>query len=180
LKFNIAYEESELIALLKQKSSRAFVSLYNIYAATIYTVILQIVKDKEVANNVIQDVFLIIMDRIDSYDHSKESLFIWILKITRNAAIKVVKSKNTQLSLKQQLIVDEKSGKLDNLEIDNYGLKNVIMKLKEEQKVFIDLCYYKDFRHDEIAEILDIPLDTVNKRLKIALSELRTLLVKTK
>ncbi len=181
LNFNITNEESELVAQLKQKSLQAFSNLYDKYAPALYTVILQIVRDQETAVKVIQEVFLIIMFKIDTYESNKERLFTWMFKIARNAAIEAAaRSKNNTETLEQPPRLKEMSHGVADLDIDNYGLKEVIMKMKAEQKTLIELCYYKGFSYNEIAKTLNIPLDTVQTKLKIALSELSNLLFKKK
>ncbi len=180
MNFNITNEESELIAQLKQKSLQAFSNLYDKYAPALYTIILQIVRDEKTANNVIQEVFMVIMFKIDSYDSAKERLFTWMFKIARNAAIEAAQSNNDSQNLKQPPILKEMSHGVADLDIDSYGLKEVIMKMKAEQKTLIELCYYRGFTYNEIAKTLNIPLDAVQTKLKIALSELSNLLFKKK
>jgi RNA polymerase sigma-70 factor (ECF subfamily) len=60
--------------------------------------------------------------------------------------------------------------------VDDYGLKKVLSKLKEEQRLLIDLSYYQGYTHDQIAKALDIPLGTVKTRIRSALSQLRSYL----
>jgi RNA polymerase sigma factor (sigma-70 family) len=60
--------------------------------------------------------------------------------------------------------------------IDDFGLKKVIQKLKEEQRLLIDLSYYQGYTHEQIAKALNIPLGTVKTRLRSALTQLRNLL----
>ena len=49
-------------------------------------------------------------------------------------------------------------------------------KLKEEQRVLIDLAYFKGYTHEEIAEIEGIPAGTVRTRIRNALMQLRNLM----
>jgi RNA polymerase sigma-70 factor (ECF subfamily) len=100
-----------------------------------------------------------------------------MLNIARNAAIDKTRSKNYQVGLRQQPIDEQdylhpvvKPG------IDDFGLKKVISKLKDEQRLLIDLSYYQGFTHEQIAKALNIPLGTVKTRLRSALTQLRTLL----
>jgi RNA polymerase sigma-70 factor (ECF subfamily) len=60
--------------------------------------------------------------------------------------------------------------------IDDYGLKKMLLKLKDEQRQLIDLSYYQGFTHEQIAKALDIPLGTVKTRIRSALTQLRVLL----
>ncbi len=174
---NITYKEEELIGLLKEKNLQAVSDLYDKYAPALYTVVLQIVRDEEIANNVLEKVFADILNKIDNYDAAKERLFIWMFKIARNLSIEMIKSQNKQQLLKHTSITDKMLHKMAIVEMDNYGLKKVIKNMKDEHKILVDLCYYRGFTHDEIAKTLNIPIDTVQPELRMALLELRTLLL---
>jgi RNA polymerase sigma-70 factor (ECF subfamily) len=178
LNANTTYEEQELVRLLKQKDEQAFSYLYDNYAGALYGVVKQIVTDVESGNDVLQEVFVSIWKKIESYDASKGRLFTWMLNIARNAAIDKTRSKGYQQSLRQQPILDD-----DNMMhaavrpgVDDYGLKKVLFKLKDEQRMLIDLSYYQGFTHEQIAKALSIPLGTVKTRIRSALIQLRTLL----
>ena len=60
--------------------------------------------------------------------------------------------------------------------IDDYGLKKQIHKLKDEQRLLIDLSYFQGYTHEQIAQALHIPLGTVKTRIRSALTQLRALL----
>jgi len=171
------YEESELITLLKKKDNQAFSYLYDNYGDALYGIVKQIVSDGEIGNDVLQEVFVSIWRKIDSYDSSKGRLFTWMLNISRNAAIDKTRSKNYQQSLNIVPITDnELSHPIIRLGYDDYGLKKVIHKLKDEQRMLIDLSYYQGFTHDQIAKALNMPIGTVKTRLRSALTQLRTML----
>ena len=82
--------------MLKQRQETAFSYLYDHYSGSLYAVILNIVPDRELANDLLQEVFIKIWKQIDSYDQTKGRLFTWMLNIARNASIDVVRSKNYQ------------------------------------------------------------------------------------
>lgn len=163
--------------LLKQKDDQAFNYLYENYAGALYGVVKQIVADLEVANDVLQEVFVSIWRKIDTYDAAKGRLFTWMLNIARNAAIDKTRSRNYQQGLREQPLDDEtithpvvRSG------IDDYGLKKLLFKLKDEHRLLVDLSYYQGFTHEQIARALNIPLGTVKTRLRTALTQLRMML----
>jgi RNA polymerase sigma factor (sigma-70 family) len=171
------YDEQELIALLRKKDNHAFGYLYDHYAGALHGVIRQIVGDAELGNDVLQETFVNIWKRIDSYDESKGRLFTWMLNIARNAAIDKRRSKAFQQSLKQQPLVDgEMLPSAQVPGVDDFGLKKVIFKLKEEHRQLIDLSYYQGFTHEQIAKALHMPLGTVKTRIRSALTQLRALL----
>jgi RNA polymerase sigma-70 factor (ECF subfamily) len=171
------YEEAELVASLRNKDEEGFSYLYEHYSGALYCVIRQIVQDTETSNDVLQETFVNIWKRIDQYDASKGRLFTWMLNVARNAAIDKTRSKGFQQSQKQFSIGDAEMVHMPVTQgSDDYGLKKVIGKLKEEQRLLIDLSYFQGFTHEQIAKALDMPLGTVKTRIRTALTQLRALL----
>jgi RNA polymerase sigma factor (sigma-70 family) len=173
----ITYTEQELVSLLKGRDNKAYAYLYDHYAGALYNIILQIVNEAELANDVLQEVFVNIWRKIELYDTGKGRLFTWMLNIARNASIDTLRSKGYQNSLKNQSIQEN----VDVLTpadvtlpgVDTIGLRKVLEKLKTEQRVLIELAYFKGYTHEEIAELEKIPLGTVKTRIRNALIQLR-------
>lgn len=167
----------ELVTALRRKDDEAFGYLYDHYAGALYSVIRQIVGDVEVSNDVLQEAFVNIWRRIDQYDESKGRLFTWMLNVARNAAIDKTRSKGFQQSSKVQPLMDS-DGVYASVKpgVDDYGLKRVLAKLKDEQRLLIDLSYFQGYTHEQIAKALDIPLGTVKTRIRSALTQLRNYL----
>ena len=117
------------MSLLKSRDSKAFSYLYDNYSASLYTIIAQMVNDMEVANDVLQEVFINIWRKIESYDPVKGRLFTWMLNIARNASIDTLRSRGFQNTRKNQSLQDKKdwplAAKPDWVNIDNIGLKEL-------------------------------------------------------
>jgi RNA polymerase sigma factor (sigma-70 family) len=171
------YDEAELVAALRRKDDGAFGYLYDHYAGTLYNVVRQIVDDADTSSDVLQEAFVNIWRKIDLYDESKGRLFTWMLNIARNAAIDKTRSKGFQQSSKLQPLADG-DGSHPSIRpgVDDYGLKKVLAKLKDEQRLLIDLSYFQGYTHEQIAKALDIPLGTVKTRIRSALTQLRSYL----
>jgi RNA polymerase sigma-70 factor (ECF subfamily) len=170
------YTEQELVALLKNRDNKAFAYLYDHYAGALNSIILQIVTDADLASDVLQEVFVNIWRRIEQYDISKGRLFTWMMNIARNAAIDTLRSKGYQNSRKNQSIpenVDTIQPGATTQPVDTIGLRKVLEKLKDEQRILIELAYFKGYTHEEIAEMEKIPLGTVKTRIRNALIQLR-------
>lgn len=165
---------------LKERDRKAFSYLYDNYAGALHNIILQVVSEQELANDVLQEVFINIWKKIESYDVTKGRLFTWMLNVARNAAIDMVRSKSYQNNLKNRELPEffeaNIGGHVTQINIDNIGLKKILSKLKEEHRTLIDLAYFKGYTHEEIAEIEEIPLGTVKTRIRTALIQLRTYL----
>lgn len=172
------YSEHELVALLHQRNEKAFGYLYDNYSGALYGIVNSIVTDKEIANDVLQNVFINIWRKIESYDPSKGRLFTWMLNIARNAAIDEVRSKGYRDSQKNQSLSEnvDIAGAVTGPNIDDVGLKKVLTKLKSELRVLIDMSYFQGFTHEEISKALEIPLGTVKTRIRSALIQLRTMI----
>ena len=170
--------EQELVLALKQRENQAFSTLYDNYAGALYSIIKQIITDNnELASDVLQEVFINIYRKIDTYDQTKGRLFTWMLNIARNASIDMLRSKSYQNSQKNQELPDNvyksTANQSTQLNVDNIGLKKVLEKLKPEHRVLMELAYFKGFTHEEIAEMMSIPLGTVKTRIRNALLQLR-------
>lgn len=174
------YQEAELVESLQQRNEEAFSYLYDNYSGALYGIVNQIVPDRETANDVLQEVFINIWRRIETYDPSKGRLFTWMLNIARNASIDKIRSRPYQDSLKNQPLPESVNSSWSSASVkpvvDDIGLKKVISKLKEEYKMLIELSYFQGYTHEEIAKALNIPLGTVKTRIRTALIQLRNMI----
>jgi RNA polymerase sigma factor (sigma-70 family) len=169
-----------LIARLIKKDQSALDYLYDHYSSALYGVVFRILKKEETAEEVLQDIFLKVWDKIESYDPSKGKLFTWMINIARNQAIDKTRSKEASKGKKTDDI-DLLVNKIDRqenteMEVDAIGLKEVLLKLSEDQRFIVTQLYLKGYTQSEVAEEFDIPLGTVKTRLRLAMIELRSIL----
>jgi RNA polymerase sigma-70 factor (ECF subfamily) len=102
-----------------------------------------------------------------------------MLNIARNAAIDKIRSREYRDNLKNVPIPETPDLNIGtNLKpvVEDVGLKKTLKKLKEEQRVLIDLSYFQGYTHGEISKALNIPLGTVKTRIRSALTQLRNML----
>jgi RNA polymerase sigma factor (sigma-70 family) len=154
--------------------------LYDHYSAAIYGIISKVIREENIAEEVLQDVFLKIWDKIDSYDASKGRLFTWMLNIARNQAIDKTRSKEISKSKKTDdidLFVRRiESAEFEEQKVEAIGLKEVLIRLPDEQRFVIQKLYLEGYTQSEVAEEFNIPLGTVKTRTRMAMIELRTIL----
>ncbi|HVZ57783.1 MAG TPA: sigma-70 family RNA polymerase sigma factor [Chitinophagaceae bacterium] len=164
---------------MQQRNQQAFTYLYDHYSGALFGIIQQIVPESHSAGDVLQEVFVNIWRKIDSYDPSRGRLFTWMLNIARNAAIDKVRSRAYRQERKSQAIpedIQEWPDQAVRPATDDYGLRKLLGKLRQEQRVLIELSYFQGFTHEEIARTLDIPLGTVKTRIRSALIQLRSMM----
>ena len=175
-----SYTESELVALLKQRTQTAFSYLYDNYAAALYSVIFSVLQDKELANDVLQEVFIKVWKQIDQYNPEKGRLFTWLVNVSRNASIDTLRSRSYQDQRQNRELTSNvyTAAGSTNIETDKIGLRKIVNNLKEEYKVLVELAYFQGYTQDEISKFLNIPLGTVKTRLRSALIQLKDFLKK--
>ncbi|QNF35364.1 sigma-70 family RNA polymerase sigma factor [Adhaeribacter swui] len=171
----IAIVEEELVARLRLQDNAAVTQLYDMYSAALFGVILRIVKDNELAEDVLQECFVKIWSSITSYDSTKGKLFTWLINIARNLAIDKIRSRQYRVSSKTQGL--EKSQVQYTADVNSFrpeyiGLKELTAKLNPDQKKVIDMMYFDGFTQSEVAEELNIPLGTVKTRARAAIKAL--------
>lgn len=167
LKQHLPYSTRELAEKLKQKDKAAFALLYDNYSRALLGVINTIVKDSELAEDILQDVFVKIWRGMDSYDKEKGTLFTWMLNIARNTSIDSLRSKNKKQS---SIKIEDNEQLIDfhnntSMNTDTIGVKSVVARLKPEHKDLIDLVYFGGYTQEEIAQKNNIPLGTVKTRI---------------
>ncbi len=174
------YSESELVSLLRNRDKQAFSYLYDNYSEALFGVVYRMVEDKELAEDILQDVFVKIWNNFSNYDNLKGRLFTWMLNITRNLTIDTLRSKG----YKKQSKIRNTENSVDNFadnssgadRFDSLGIWKHLAHLKNDQKQIIDLAYFSGLTQDEIAKQLSIPLGTVKTRMRTAIIELRKIL----
>lgn len=174
----VTYTEPELLEGLQLHDEQAFSFLYDRYSKALFSIILQVIPQQELAEDVLQEVFIKIWQNIKSYDETKGRLYTWMLNIARNQAIDRTRSKDfnnrsktTGLSetvYNQQKAVESK--------VDDIGLKKILSNLPEENRKLLELAYFQGYTQDEISKKLNIPLGTVKTRIRATIIQLRKIL----
>jgi RNA polymerase sigma-70 factor (ECF subfamily) len=171
-----------LIEKFKQKDEKAFESLYNMYSDSMQGVIYNIVRDNDIAKEVMQDVFIKAWQNAQSYSTEKGRFFTWILNIARNTAIDKTRSKsfkNSKQNLDSNFFVDilEADESLD-VKTDAIGIEKFISKLAKKCVEVIELLYFKGYTQAEASKALDMPIGTIKTRNRNCIQELRNMILK--
>ncbi|WP_299224613.1 sigma-70 family RNA polymerase sigma factor [uncultured Psychroserpens sp.] len=170
-----------LISQFQNKDEKAFEKLYHMYSDSIHGVIYNIVRDIDIADEVMQDVFIKAWNNANTYNPRKGRFFTWILNIARNAAIDKTRSKtfkNSSKNLNAEFFVDilQSTDDLDN-KTDAIGLRNFVEKLAKTCIEIIELLYFKGYTQKEASETLDMPIGTIKTRNRNCIKTLREMLL---
>lgn len=169
--------EEDIIIALKSKQRRAVGILYDKYSSFLFGIITRIVRSNEIAEDILQEVFVKVWKNIDTYDVKKAKLVTWMANIARNLSIDKIRSKEYKNQLQNQdigdyvnIIEDSTHGGFNP---EYIGLRETLQKLKPEHRILIDLVYYQGYTQQDAAEKLGIPLGTVKTRIRSAINNLR-------
>ncbi|SHH49008.1 RNA polymerase sigma factor [Winogradskyella jejuensis] len=134
-----------------------------------------LVKDKQVAKDIAQESWVIIIDKIDTLQKPERFKF-WAYRIVVNKSMDYLRSStNNKTTSYSQNIIDEVD---DNSEREQQKkrLLVAIKSLPQQQKIVIQLFYTQSYSLKQISEILDISVGTVKSRLFHAREKLKTIL----
>nr|WP_294893820.1 sigma-70 family RNA polymerase sigma factor [uncultured Pedobacter sp.] len=170
-------EEPELVIALKQQKKIGAEALYSMYSASLLGIIQRVITDNEIAEDVLQEGLVKIWNSIQQYDPSKGRLFTWMVNVVRNLSIDKVRSKDYRNHSKNQDLENHVNS-IDIQRNSEYkpelmGVKDLLQKLKPEQKIIVEMIYFQGYTHVEVAEELAMPLGTVKTRLRMGIIELR-------
>ncbi|MBC7523637.1 MAG: sigma-70 family RNA polymerase sigma factor [Flavobacterium sp.] len=172
--------QEDILPLILKKDDKAFTTLYNMYSKSLFSVISNLIKEQEEAEDVLQEVFVKIWKNIESYNDTKGRFYTWILNIARNTAIDKLRSKafnNSQKNLSSDNFVHllDDSNKLTN-RIDTIGIQEFVKKLKPKCIQLIELLFFQGYTQQEASDELEIPLGTVKTQNRNCINDLRNYL----
>ncbi len=168
-------QEQELISGLVNRDRLTFERLYDNYSQAIYSSILRIVNNKDQADEILQDTFLKIWSKIDTYKPEKGRLYTWMHQIARNLSLDKVRSKEyAQMAVTDSW--DNESIKYDDLNCSNENSsypEELLRYLNPAQSLVVNLMYFQGYTSEDVSKEYDIPLGTVKSRVRAALKRLR-------
>jgi RNA polymerase sigma-70 factor (ECF subfamily) len=182
--------DAEIMLKIAGYDSKALEQLYDRYTPLLYTLIKRIIPDKDTAEEVLSEVFVIIWRQIDQIDFKSSNIYTWMVTLARNKAIDV-KNRNVGKVTEEYTEDYEKEKILPKLspEIEPTELEDVLeMKEKIEgavksltgaQRYVMELSYYEGLDEIGIAEKLKIPSSTVKSKLQVAIGNLMKKISKT-
>jgi len=166
--------EKHIVELLEERNDKAISLLYEHYGDTLYGVAKKVVRDEELAQDVLQESFVKIWKKSDSYDASKAKLFTWLFRITRNTAIDKLRSVNTKTDREIQMDVsDVYNLGVDSIKPEFMDVRENLDKIESKYQIVLEALFFEGMTQQEASDELNIPLGTIKSRLKIGLRELK-------
>lgn len=180
---NLSVSDSILISQYKTGNDEAFEELVNRHKSRVFTTIYIIVKDKYVAEDLLQDAFIKVVNTIRAGRYNEEGKFLpWILRIAHNLAIDHFRKAKRYPTIVMEdgskvfNTLDFAEDSFESLQIKSDTsalLKKLIQELPEVQKEVLIMRHYMEMSFQDIAESTDVSINTALGRMRYALINLR-------
>jgi RNA polymerase sigma-70 factor (ECF subfamily) len=157
-------------------------ALYDRLSRQAFGLAYRMLGDSQSAEDVVQDAFLSVWRAAERIDASRGKLQSYVLTVVHRRAIDVLRARKAPVT---QLGADDapdiRDRRTDVVEtvammLDAQAVRNALGALPEEQRMVVEMAYFRGLTHVEIAERLALPLGTVKSRLRLALNKIRAAL----
>lgn len=172
-----------LLHRIARRDQGAVSELYDRHASFLYTLILRIVRERQEAEDTLQEVFLRIWDKAESYNQSLGNPMVWMTRIARNLSIDKLRSKlgqarraeddidvHTDLSAEEHSSSPEVAAALSQ---QQHYVAKALSNIPTEQRTLIEFAYFQGYTQSELADHFKLPLGTVKTRILAGMASLR-------
>lgn len=161
----------DLIKQLANKNKKALYVIYDTYSAALYGVILRMCRNEAVAQDLLQETFIKIWQKINSYDATKGKFYTWAYRIAKNTTLNALRKPD--LLIRSENLSVHTDTTEEELLPDYAELNGAIKKLEPHHQQAISLVYFRGYTHREAYKEMGVPLGTFKSYIRQALSLLR-------
>jgi RNA polymerase sigma-70 factor (ECF subfamily) len=172
---------TQLLAAVSGGDQRAFAQLYEACSAHLFGLLLRILQRRDWAEEALQDCFLKIWQKSETYEPARGAPLTWLSTIARYRALDLLRMKRPEVELPEEgeepplALADPSQDPVDRaIEGEGLGrLRDCMRGLQEEQRRSVLLAYYEGYTHQELAQAMQAPLGTVKSWVRRGLTRLR-------
>ena len=166
------------VGLLKRivaREAEAVGELYDRHSSLLYGLILRIVRNASEAEEVLQDVFLQVWKRAETFNADLGAPVAWLVRIARNRAIDQLRKNTVDMrTLEAPTPLPSESPEAQAaLSEEQRALHRALEALSAQERTLLEHAYFLGLTHSELAERFGLPLGTVKTRIRTALMTLR-------
>ena len=174
-----AEDDTGLVTRMQRRDPQALAELYDRYGRMTFALILRVVRDAGIAEDLVQETFLRVWNRVHGFDAQKGSIGPWLLAVARNRAIDYLRSAGGRDRNALEYEENDHPSLYFDMEKDILNsdrarrVKSAVEKLSPNQRQVIELAYFEGLSQTEMAERMGQPLGTVKTWVRSALKNLR-------
>jgi RNA polymerase sigma-70 factor, ECF subfamily len=171
--------DADLVERLRRRDPEALAELYDRYGRLVYSLILRVVRDAAISEDLVQETFLRVWNRVQGFDAVRGALAPWLLAVARNRAIDYLRSasgrERNAFEFEEtdhpSLYSDMEPGILNADKTRR--VRAAMEKLAPNLRTVVELAYFEGLSQSEMAERIGQPLGTVKTWVRAALKSLR-------
>jgi RNA polymerase sigma-70 factor (ECF subfamily) len=156
---------------LKNGDKNALYSLYEKYSGALYGVVLRMCRDKELSEDLLQEIFVTIWEKIEQYDPEKGKFYTWAYRIAKNKTLNALRKSDPLIQKEDMGVYNDIEDKETSGDFE--ALNGAIKKLEVHHQKVIELVYFKGYTHREAHKLMGVPLGTFKSYVRQALVQLR-------
>jgi RNA polymerase sigma-70 factor, ECF subfamily len=172
-----------LLDRIARRDQTGLAELYDRHCRLLFSLILRILRDRGESEDVLQEVFVRVWDRADSYNPSLGTPAAWLVRISRNRAIDRLRARTVRAGIHAPEV--ERPEQAPDLapqanpeqfaasSEERRVIVDAIAALPSEQRQLIESAFYGGYTQSELAERFDLPLGTVKTRIRTGMQSLR-------
>ena len=173
---NDARADIALLDRIVARDERAVADLYDRHNRLLYGLILRILRDRSEAEEVLQEVFVLVWTRAETYNVALGSPAAWLVRVARNRAIDRLRSNAVRLRAVEATPLPDAAASPETHAVDSERqrvVKRALDTLPADQRVLIEQAYFLGLTQSELAEQFQLPLGTVKTRIRTGMLTLR-------
>ena len=186
----MAEPSRELIARAKQGNQQALSQLVQSQQHYVYSIAMSVLKHPEDAADLTQEAFIRLFRTITQY-HGESRFTTWLYRLVVNLCRDELRRRGRQLPINPPLTDEDEGDRLTTIADDDRWIdpaqaldsqelrvqvRQALSQLEEPYRLVLVLYYFEDMRYADIAEILDMPLNTVKSHIRRGKERLVTIL----
>ena len=174
-----AFADIALIVRIVSRDERAVGELYDRHSRVLYGLILRILRDRSEAEEVLQEVFVLVWTRAETYNPALGTPAAWLVRIARNRAIDRLRANSVRLRAVESAPIPPPAASPESEASAGEQQHAVIRALEAlpcEQRLPIEQAYFLGLTQPELGRAPQLPLGTVKTRIRIGMQALRAAL----
>jgi RNA polymerase sigma-70 factor (ECF subfamily) len=171
----VAEMDALLVRVAAERDRSAFAALFTHFAPRVKAYLLRLGAPSGAAEELAQEALLSVWRKAHLFDPAKASAATWLFTIARNLRIDAIRrEKRPELDPEDFMPEPEADADAGLMLAENEGrLRLALKELPADQIQVVELSFFADKPHSQIAEELGIPLGTVKSRLRLAIGRLK-------
>ncbi len=174
-------ELADLILAVAAGDRGAYRQLYDKTAPKLFGIVLRMIRDRSMAEDILQDVFLRVWRNAGNFAPQTGSAMAWLSSIARNRTIDVLRQKSLVLPDRdepgidwQEMIADPRDREVEFMDVS--ALRHCLSEIEEPARSCVLLAYYEGYSREELAARYERPVNTIKTWLHRSLLALKSCL----